>query len=78
MTNGKLALLRLAAREFESVSASAEMFISNGYNHEAADADVLALLKEMELIQKKADKILARVEGKIAKFSEIVLSDEIF
>lgn len=78
MTNEKLALLRLAAREFEGVSASAEMFISHGHNHEAADAEVWALLKEMELIQKKADKMLARVEGKIAKFSEIVLSNEIY
>ena len=78
MTDGKLALLRLAAREFEGVSASAEMFISNGYNHEAADAEVWALLKEMATIQKKADKMLARVEGKIMPHNDVVLDNEIF
>ncbi|CAB4199014.1 hypothetical protein UFOVP1336_4 [uncultured Caudovirales phage] len=75
MTNGKLALLRLAAREFEGISASAEMFLSHGINHEDADGQVWALLKKMEKIQMRADKIRAKLDSQLEKYGEIAVQE---
>lgn len=75
MTNEKLALLRLAVREFEGISASAEMFISNGYKNEAADAEVWALLKKIGAIQEKSDKILNKLYDRVAPYADIEIKE---
>ena len=75
MTDGKLALLRLAHREFVSVSASAEMLLSNGIDHEAADGETWILLKRMSEIQTTADKIAARLEVVLEKHADVEVSE---
>jgi hypothetical protein len=75
MTDGKLALLRLAHREFVSVSASAEMLLSNGIDHEAADGETWVLLKKMAKIQTDADKIAARLEVVLEKYADVEVSE---
>lgn len=69
MDSAKLALLRLAAREFEGVSAACEMFLGHGIHHHSADDEVWALLKQAEIIQKKADKIRDKLDRKLAPFA---------
>jgi hypothetical protein len=75
MTNGKLALLRLAKREFEGISASAEMFISNAHNHSEADAEIWDLLKKIGAIQEKSDKILNKLYGKTKPYEDIQIKE---
>ena len=69
-----LALFRLASRELESISASAEMFF--GHAVQIGDGErVRQLSNELSKIQQKADRLRAKLEKDLLPFEGLTINE---
>jgi DNA-directed RNA polymerase subunit F len=69
-----LALFRLASRELEGISASAEMFFSNAVQSGEGEK-IRKLSNELSKIQEKADKLRAKLEKDLLPFENLEVNE---
>lgn len=69
-----LALFRLAARELQNISGSAEMFFSNAA-HNGEGERIRQLSNELAKLQVKADRLHRKLEQDLLPFESIEVSE---